>query len=278
MSMADDELLTSLVTVFKVLPNLFPSDAGIAVSNKEKVLLAKQAESFKVNVNEGSAVTKDELTQRAIKSRKKESARFPKEVFGFPILAYCIPVINPDTNNVVGTINMCVSLEKENQMVEMAEELQAFSEELSASSEELRSSTEEFSDNSKKTSNFVNETQEGLKSMDGIIQYIKSVADTTNLLGLNAAIEAARAGEQGRGFSVVAGEIRKLATSSKDSTAQINNTLIKIQENINGITVAINEILSSGATQSAQAAQISDGSQRLTELASKLLNFSENII
>lgn len=72
---------------------------------------------------------------------------------------------------------------------------------------------------------------------------IDSISSQTNLLALNASIEAARAGEAGKRFSVVAEQIRKLSTETKDSSGQISEALSRLDEISGKMTSSIEETL-----------------------------------
>ena len=113
MNTSDEEFFEALKTVYSVLPTLFVADIAISITDKEKFVFFNQAKTFKLSINENMPLVKNGVSEIAIKTGHRQSLRYPKEAFGFPITAYGIPVINPRTKNVVGTITYAISLQKE---------------------------------------------------------------------------------------------------------------------------------------------------------------------
>ena len=93
------------------------------------------------------------------------------------------------------------------------------------------------------SSQAVNDLKLESDKIGGILDVIKSVAEQTNLLALNAAIEAARAGEAGRGFAVVADEVRSLAQRTQTSTQEIEALITALQNGTQQVTRAMDSSL-----------------------------------
>jgi methyl-accepting chemotaxis protein len=125
----------------------------------------------------------------------------------------------------------------------------AASQELSASIEEIARQVTHASEmagrsvgEAQRTDGSVRELVVAATRIGESVQLINSIASQTNLLALNATIEAARAGEAGRGFSVVASEVKSLASQTAKATQEIAGQITAIQTATNNVVEAIKGI------------------------------------
>ena len=114
--------------------------------------------------------------------------------------------------------------------------------------------------------------QADTQNIGTVLDVIKSVAEQTNLLALNAAIEAARAGEQGRGFAVVADEVRSLAQRTQSSASEIE-TLISNLVNSTEESVSTMESGTTLAGQTLDSARVTG--ETIRDIAEAVGNISQ---
>jgi methyl-accepting chemotaxis protein len=127
----------------------------------------------------------------------------------------------------------------------------------------------------------INSLNSEVEKITNVVDIIRSIAEQTNLLALNAAIEAARAGEQGRGFAVVADEVRSLANRTQGCTQQISqmvvglqamasdssNTMMTCKNDAIRAVEAINEVQAILQNMVAKAVTVESSSREVTENA-----------
>ncbi len=141
---------------------------------------------------------------------------------------------------------------------------------MAATIEELAASSETFAVTSQDASTEVVNAEKEINEVTLVLKLIKDISSQSNLIGLNAAIEAARAGEAGRGFSIVANEIRKLATNSEKSVKDIHAILVKIK-------TVFDKILEQVKTNESQANEQSKAIQELAASVEQVEQMMEQL-
>ncbi len=158
----------------------------------------------------------------------------------------------------------------------------------------LQGLVNEVQHNAQAIENLADETS----TIGQVLTVIRSIAEQTNLLALNAAIEAARAGEQGRGFAVVADEVRTLAQRTSGATEEIQQLIESLQkaahQSVEAMRVqvdhaeataelaetadlALNQIVATIGTIEHMAEQIASATAQQSDAASKIREHSEGI-
>lgn len=281
MTNVDNDSNMDIVQAFKMvapyLKRLIQDDITVGIYDTKQLLLNIPGETFALDVNIGDPLAPGDIITDAQRENSDKIAMVPKELFGFPLIARAIP-LHDENGKIIGGVGIGTSLQKSNELFLVADSLSAIVEETAASLEEIADSVKKLADQVADASGIIDQVISGADEIGNISSVVRGISDQSNLLGLNAAIEAARAGESGKGFSVVAEEIRKLATNSKENVTQIDQVTKNITHSVGKLNNSfsnINEVTTNQAASieeiSATVQEISRNAQNLSELAESTL-------
>lgn len=267
--------LDAFVKVAPFLNQLIQDDVTVGIYDTEKLIVNIPGKTFSLNVKVGDPLQEGDIITDAIRQNKKKVSMVPKELFGFPLAARAIP-LHDENGRVIGGVGLGTSLEKSDQLHRVAESLSVIVEQTASAIQDIAESVSGFSGQMSDISKQAKEVSESAGEIEKISVTVKGISDQSNLLGLNAAIEAARAGESGKGFSVVADEIRKLATHSKENVGQIDQITKKIHALLKDLEHSIEVINEHTSYQAAGVEQISATMQEISGNAQNLAKMAEH--
>ena len=233
-------ILEAFKTVTPILPQLMTQRVGMVVADREKWLASNSIKEIAAQVTVGEPIKDGAAVAVAMREKRRVVVQVGAEVYGVPYVAVSMPL--EENGEIVGAVAVHQSLEQQDLMHTTAEHLAEATSNLSISLARISEKAEALADSGKSLKQLTSKAAAEVSETNEVIDFIKSVATQTNMLGLNAAIEAARAGKQGRGFAVVAEEVRKLADNSAESAQRITDILTKIRDSINCINQEIAQL------------------------------------
>lgn len=250
-------------------------DMPIAVTDLEKYIGYKPGRQLDIGIQENvTPIAPGGSADRCLQAGRPIQVDLPKEIWGVAVKAISVPVRNED-NQIIGSVSTVINMSDSLELLEIIDTLAQATEQVSASMEEVAASAGELASSGQKAISLTQETTEKAQATDQVLNFIKNIADQTNLLGLNAAIEAARSGEHGRGFGVVADEIRKLSGQSAEAVKDIGNFLKAMEKAIVEINRAIENSGAISQQQAAATQQVSATVESINTTAKRLENFAE---
>ncbi len=266
------EVFDAFVTIAPHLKALYPYDVFVTICDFKQAVLHVPGDTIDLKIKPGDPIIEGAVARMAMDEGRREVRVTGKELYGVPYKAMAEPVYD-ENDEVIGAVVVGLSLENQNKLQEVIEQFSSAFEQVGNGVQEIASGAQNLANIGSRLAGAAQQTSENVKQTDEIIQMIRSIADMSKLLGLNAAIEAARAGDQGRGFAVVAEEIRRLAEESNTSAKQVESILLEIADSIKVINTDTQETSAVSQEQSSATEQIAASIEELTAQLETLNDF-----
>lgn len=246
---------------------LFPKDQ-VFYATDQTVFVHKVVSNFDVPfVQVGKAFAKGAPADKCIHTGQSVTNEIDASFYGVALKVITVPIFDDDEpGKVVGTYGTAYLRENAYSLRNIVDTYKRGMLEISAAIEETAAAAGEINLSEQKLNQEISAIHHTAEEIITVLEYIRSIADQTKMLGLNAAIEAARAGEAGRGFGVVADEIRKLSETSKETANRIGSLTRTIEEKI-AIAIKGSDItLHSSEGQAAATQEMTASIQELTSM------------
>lgn len=262
-----------------ILAEMFPEGALLYMTDLHKVFQRQPTKKFDVKtVSLEYELKEDDIAYNVIKQKKRITEEVESSRYGVPVLVTCFPLFDEEhSDEVVATLGILIPKLVASNLREMSDNLGNGVTGIAAAIEELAATATSIHANEQDLDSEIKKITEISNEINKITGFIKSIANETKMLGLNASIEAARAGEFGKGFSVVAAEIRKLSEQSKGTVPKIQQLTDKIKETVEETSRKSMISLESSQEQAAATEEITASIQEISSMSIELNKIAQEL-
>ena len=272
-------MVATFSTFAPILSEMFPEGVFLYTTDLRNILTRQPSKKFDISsAVVGYKLQETDIASRTIKAKNFQIDEVDASVYGIPVLVMNYPLYDEEhPEEVVGTFGIILPKSVSAKLRGMSNNLEGGLSNISSTIEQLNTSAMVMQTNAEELDREIKDIYFLSDKINEISIFIKTISDSTNMLGLNAAIESARAGEHGRGFNVVAKEIRRLSEQTKSTVPQIKELTEQIKNKVNSTLEKSNESLESNQEQTAAAEEISASIEELTSLAVELNKISQQV-
>ncbi len=229
---AVEEVATGTEESAKAVAEQGKALAEINIATQE---LTEMAEELKSSTNINKSAEEVAATAQQLSANTEELSTSAAQIAATLLqMSTATKVVDEEANMAADTAGECQDSVKE--IYDVAAEAAVVFEEMTQLLQESLASAKDVWERLQESNKSYNDTniaaedlQEKIRRIEKIVDTIENVSIQTNMLAVNGFIEAATAGEHGRGFSVVAGDIRNLATESAENADKIKDLVRDIQ-------------------------------------------------
>lgn len=273
----EKSLLDYFIETAPFINDLVMGDIAIAISDTEKIVAYIPGSSLDHKIKVGETIKPSSVVGTALHSGRRVVRKVGSEVYGIAYMGIGVPVRDRQ-GKIIGAVSFNESLQRQESLLQMADNLNEATRELSGTTENLAAQAEELAAVGQTLHSLGENLGERVKETNGLLRVMQKVASQTNLLGLNASIEAARVGDKGKGFGVVADEIRRLAENSIVSLKEIETILSTLNQAKQSLEGEIGQIGNISMEQASATQQAMAAVEEMNAMAQNLLEYAEELL
>lgn len=241
-------ILNSFVTVAPYINQLTTTDFAVSVCDLEKCLIYVPGKGIDHHLRAGDKHVTDSAAYNCILKKEKIIRKVDSGVFGFPYIVIAIPIFD-SRGELIGTVTFSESVERQNLLLSLADNLYDTMKQLSSITELISENSTKLKDIGQELKGAIEKFQTKTGDTNKIVGSFRDIQKNINALGISLALESAKLIDKGTKFTKASEDMRNLASITEKETLSIEDTLKDLNNIVDQIEYSISQIIEISTNQ-----------------------------